>query len=541
MSMETFDNESTYKKFLEKGKEKEFDKYFDNAVNKVKKTILGKEFPIYINGKEQFSADRISEFSPIDGTLVGTFQKAHPEHVEAAIDAAEKAFGDWRFTDYESRSKMFIKAADLFSKNKFLLSAILSIENGKTRYESVGEVDEAIDFLRYYSRELMRNKGYSVHNKIQSKSSWKSAGFQGAPGNSEIIKLSLKPYGVFGIIAPFNFPVSISTGMSAGAMITGNTVVFKPSSTDNMTMLTGLYIYKMFSEAGIPRGVFNYITGPGSEVGEKLVSSPKVSGIAFTGSRSTGMSMMRRSLEMGQNKIFVVEMGGKNPVIVSKSADIDTAVNGVMSSAFGFAGQKCSAASRLYVHESISNEVIDRLVGRVKSLKIGNPLVKENYVGPLISEKALDKFRYAVDEASKNGQILVGGAVLDDSAHSIYVEPTIAKLPHSNKLFREELFVPFLLIYTFSDFKDTIKKANDVAYGLTAGLYSKDKTEVEFFSDNVESGVLYINRGIGATTGAIVGRHSFVGWKGSGLTGKGTGSRFYLQQFMHEQSISYTK
>jgi NAD-dependent aldehyde dehydrogenases len=194
--------------------------------------------------------------------------------------------------------------------------------------------------------------------------------------------------------------------MSAGAMITGNTVVFKPSSTDNMTMLTGLYIYKMFSEAGIPRGVFNYITGPGSEVGEKLVSSPKVSGIAFTGSRSTGMSMMRRSLEMGQNKIFVVEMGGKNAVIVSKSADIDTAVNGVMSSAFGFAGQKCSAASRLYVHESISNEVIDRLVGRVKSLKIGNPLVKENYVGPLISEKALDKFRYAVDEASKTDRSL---------------------------------------------------------------------------------------------------------------------------------------
>ena len=541
MRKNQFDNESTYRKFLEHKKEKDFDKDFDNAVDRVKKTVLGKEFPFYIYGKEHFSSDKIIEFSPIDGTLIGTFQKAHIEHVEEAIDSAKVAFEGWKLTEYEIRSGLFMKAADVFSKNKFVLSAILSIENGKTRYESVGEVDEAIDFLRYYATELDKNKGFSLHNNIQSKSSWKSAGFQGAPGRSESIEISMKPYGVFGVIAPFNFPVSISTGMSTGAMITGNTVVFKPSSTDNMTMLTGLYIYKMFSEAGIPKGVFNYVTGPGSEVGDRLVSSPKVSGIVFTGSRSTGISMMKRSLELGQNKAFIMEMGGKNAVIVSKSADIDPAVNGIMSSAFGFAGQKCSAASRVYVHESINEEIINRLVERTKDLKIGNPVMKQNYVGPLISEKALDKFRYAVSEASKNGKILAGGKVLDDSAHSIYVEPTIAKLAHTNKLFHEELFVPFLLIDTFSDFEEAIRKANDVEYGLTAGLYTEDKNEIKLFSEKIEAGVLYINREIGATTGAMVGRHSFVGWKGSGLTGKGTGSRFYLQQFMHEQSKSITK
>jgi 1-pyrroline-5-carboxylate dehydrogenase len=363
-----------------------------------------------------------------------------------------------------------------------------------------------------------------------------AAGFQGAPGREERVSLVMKPYGVFGVLAPFNFPVSISVGMSAGALITGNTVVFKPSSTENMTMLTGIEVYNVFRDAGVPPGVFNLVTGPGSEVGDELVVNGMVSGIVFTGSRATGLGMLKRSYELGLQKAFVVEMGGKNPVIVSKYANLDYAVQGIVSSAFGFDGQKCSAASRVYVHESVKEQFISKLLDAVRSLRIGDPLVKENYIGPLISGAALERYRGAVIEASRNGRVIFGGKQVDAGLNGAYVEPTIVEADHGNRLFHEELFLPFLTITAYKKFGDAIIMANDVPYGLTAGLYSEKVGEIREFLRRVESGVIYVNRESGATTGAIVGLHSFVGWKGSGLTGKGTGSRFYLQQFMREQS-----
>jgi len=534
--MQKFENEFTYRKFLESGNESEFDRLFDEAVERAKKDVLGKRFPMYINGKEVYAEQELVEYSPIDNTmLIGKFQKGTRAHADQAIDAAISAFSSWREVNYKERVSMFRNAAEIFAREKFNVAAILSIENGKTRYESVGEVDEAIDFLRYYALELEKNKGYIRKLKLKGTTAKVNAGFQGAPGSEEEVTIAMKPYGVFGVIAPFNFPISISVGMSSGAMITGNTVVFKPSSTDNMSMLTGLKIYEIFKEAGLPDGVFNYITGAGSEVGDEIVMSKKVSGIVFTGSRSTGLGMLARNYSAGMQKVFVVEMGGKNPAIVSKYADLDAAASGIASAAFGFDGQKCSACSRVYVHESVKEEFISKLVEQMRSFKIGNPLEKGIYIGPLISKNAHQRFIESVAEANKNGNIIYGGKDVQNPK-GFYVEPTLVEISNDNRLFKEELFLPFLVLTTYKKLDDALSMANGVEYGLTAGFYSKKKNEIKEFIDKIEAGVLYVNRSISATTGAIVGFHTFVGWKGSGLTGKGTGSKFYLQQFLREQS-----
>ncbi len=538
--MAEFKNEFTYRKFLEVGDEKGFDFLFDDAVNTVKKGLLGKRHPMHIGGKERYANEELREYSPIDHTLVGIFPKGTREHAFSAVQAAKKAFAEWSEADYRDRIAIIRDAAALFTKRKFEIAAIMSIENGKTRYESIGEVDEAIDFLNYYALDMERNKGYKTRALLGGTKAAVAAGFQGAPGREEAVTIAMKPYGVFGVIAPFNFPISISVGMSTGALITGNTVVFKPSSTDNMTMLTGLEIYKIFKDAKMPDGVFNYVTGPGSEVGDELLKNRDVSGIAFTGSRSTGMNMLAATYSAGNPKTFVVEMGGKNAAIVSKHANIEDAAAGIASAAFGYAGQKCSACSRAYVNEDVKEEFISRLVEITSGYRIGDPLLKENYVGPLISSGAFEKYNKAVAEAKKEGRIIYGGRIVS-SEKGFYVEPMIAEIKHGSRLMHDELFLPFLSVDTYKDFHEAIAKANDTEYGLTGGLYSENRKEISEFMEKMQAGVLYVNRRTSATTGAIVGFHTFVGWKGSGLTGKGTGSRFYLQQFMREQSQAIVK
>jgi 1-pyrroline-5-carboxylate dehydrogenase len=536
--MAAFRNEFTYRRYLDEGKEDEFDRLFDEAALLVRNEVLRKRFPMLIGGKEVFAAEELTENSPIDGSLVGRFQKGTRENARQAVDAALAASAAWGGTDYRERVKVMLAAAELFRKRKFEIAAILSIENGKTRHESVGEVDEAIDFLAYYSEDMTRNRGYVRKTVIPGTSRDVGAGFQGAPGNAEKVTIAMKPYGVFGVIAPFNFPISISTGMCTGALITGNAVVFKPSATDERTMLTGFEIYKVFRDAGLPDGVFNYVTGPGSEVGEELVENRKVSGIAFTGSRATGMGMISKAYDLGLQKVFVLEMGGKNPAIVSRYAKISEAVDGIASSAFGYCGQKCSACSRVYVQESVMGEFLDALIGKLKSMRIGDPLKKEVYIGPLIGAKALEKYRASVEEAKRSGRVAYGGNVVETGLGGAYVEPTIIEIAQDNRLMHEELFVPIVAVNTFRKFEEALEKANDVEFGLTAGLYSGNRKEIRAFASGIKAGTVYVNRKSGATTGAIVGAHTFVGWKGSGLTGKGTGSRFYLQQFLREQSLA---
>jgi 1-pyrroline-5-carboxylate dehydrogenase len=538
MKMNGFKDVFTYLSYVSQGKEAEFHELFEQAVEKVKKEYIGKEYPIYIGEKELKTDAKLVEKSPIDGSTVCICQKGDREVARKGIEEAKAAFEGWFELGWNKRAAIMRKAATIIEKNRFELAAVLSIENGKNRLESIGEVDEAINFLRYYAYLLTSNKGYNQTVKLTSKGVKIKYGFQGSVTKTEVVEQRMVPYGVFGILAPFNFPVSISTGMSIGALVTGNTAILKPSSTGNMTMLTGIMIYKYLIEAGVPKGAYNVITGPGSEVGDELVVNPDVAGIAFTGSKDVGKSMIKKAYDLGLNKVFVVEMGGKNPAIVTETANIDEAAQGIISAAFGYQGQKCSALSRLYVHKKVKDVLAEELVRRMKELTIGDPLKKEVYLGPLISEEAYQRYVWAVNLGQKDGKIIYGGKRFDTGLNGYYVEPTLIELKHGHELFKKELFLPILIMDSFENFNNAINMANDTEYGLTAGLYTGKKEEIDEFRRRIQAGVVYVNRSASATTGAMVGYHPFVGWKSSGFTGKGAGSRFYLLQFLREQSFS---
>jgi 1-pyrroline-5-carboxylate dehydrogenase len=322
--------------------------------------------------------------------------------------------------------------------------------------------------------------------------------------------------------------------MSIGALITGNTVVLKPASD---TPIIGYLFTEIMRKAGLPSGILNFITGPGEVIGKTLVESQDIAGIVFTGSKEAGYKMIKKLGKLNPRPI-IAEMGGKNPVIVTKNADINRAVEGVIRSAFGYSGQKCSACSRVYVAKEVKNVFVDKLIRRIKGVSVGNPLEQSVFMGPLINKKAYKKYQKLIRVASRDGRILAGGKVKDnkDLKYGYYVEPTIVdRLPNDHFLFKEELFVPILCIAQFNQFKEALTLSNDSEYGLTAGLYSKNKDEVKHFLDDIEAGVVYVNRS-SATTGAIVGSQPFGGWKASGTTRKGTGGPYYLTQFLQEQS-----
>jgi 1-pyrroline-5-carboxylate dehydrogenase len=345
----------------------------------------------------------------------------------------------------------------------------------------------------------------------------------------------MKPYGVWAVIAPFNFPAAIFAGMSIGAIITGNTVVAKPSSN---TPIIAWKFAQIFKQAGLPDGVFNLVIGAGYKIGNELVSNKDVAGIVFTGSRDIGFHMAKE-FSNTKPKLLIAELGGKNPVIVTETADIDKAVDGVLKATFGYSGQKCSACSRVYIHKKVRNEFLSRLVKKTNNLPIGNPLDSNTFVGPLANEEAYKKYQKYIKVAEKDGKVLAGGMIRkeDDLKYGYYVEPTIIDgLPKRHRLFKDEMFVPILCTADYEKFDDAIKLANDSEYGLTAGIFTKKDEEVKKFLDCIEAGVVYINRHASATTGAMVGCQPFGGWKDSGTTGKGAGGPHYLMEFMREQS-----
>jgi 1-pyrroline-5-carboxylate dehydrogenase len=352
---------------------------------------------------------------------------------------------------------------------------------------------------------------------------------------NEKSKSVMKPYGVWGVISPFNFPAAILVGMSIGALITGNTIVLKPSSD---APIIGYKFAEIMKEAGLPAGVLNFITGSGSKIGKTIVGSEDVAGIVFTGSREIGYKITKEFSKV-KPRLVIAELGGKNPVIVTENADLDKAIEGILKAAFGYSGQKCSACSRVYVQKSIKDKFVERLVERTKTLSIGNPLESNIFIGPLINSTAYKNYQKYTELAFRDGTVLIGGSTKrnGDFKYGYYVEPTIVdSLPKNHRLFREELFMPILCLADYDQFDEALGLCNQPEYGLTAGIYSNKKQEVERFLDNIEAGVVYVNRDISATTGAIVGSQSFGGWKDSGTTGKGAGGPYYLTQFMREQS-----
>jgi 1-pyrroline-5-carboxylate dehydrogenase len=294
------------------------------------------------------------------------------------------------------------------------------------------------------------------------------------------------------------------------------------------------------NEAGIPRGVFNFVTGGGGTVGQELIDNPGIDGIVFTGSKEVGMKLLRDNAARPVPRPVITEMGGKNPAIVMRSANVEKAADGVVRSAFGAQGQKCSACSRVYVSRELRQQFVDLIVEKTKKIRLGNPLERDVWLGPLINESAVKTYETAIAQARRDGgAILTGGRRLTEAPfdHGFYVEPTIIDgLPKEHPLFSEELFVPITLIAEVLTLEEAIELANNTEYGLTAGIFSEDDREIEEFFDRVQAGVLYANRRAGATTGAWPGINPFGGWKASGSSGRGAGGPYYVQQFMREQS-----
>ncbi len=516
-----FENENTLHRFMTEKAEGEFHDRYERALEQVR-SEFGRRYPMIIGGKEVRTTETIAEPSPIDTRIVlGHLPRGGSWHTRQAIAAANKAFASWGRTDYRGRVKICRAAADIMSERKFELAAWISYENGKNRYEAIADVDEAIDFVRFYSEEMERSNGFETPMESAQL--------------GERSKSVMKPYGVWGVIAPFNFPAAIFVGMTTGAIITGNTVVVKPSSN---TPIIACKFAEIFRQAGLPDGVFNLVIGSGSKVGGELVNNKDVEGIVFTGSREVGFGMAK-AFSLDRPRPLIAELGGKNPAIVTESADISKAADGVLKAAFGYSGQKCSACSRVFVHKKVRNEFLNRLVEKAKRLPVGNPLDPNTFVGPLANADAYKKYQKYVKVAAKDGKVLAGGSVKKEGElkHGYYVEPTIvAGLPRNHRLFKEEMFVPILCVADYEKFDDAIRLANDVDYGLTAGIFSGSQDEVREFLDCIEAGVVYVNRQASATTGAMVGCQPFGGWKDSGTSGRGTGGPHYLTQFMHEQS-----
>lgn len=491
---------------------------FDEAVERARANY-GQHYPIFINGEERTVGEEFAKVSPTDTSVVmGYFQEGRPQDAKDAVAAAKAAYPGWRDTPWQERVAILRRAADLMSERLFDMGASMSLEVGKNRLESLGDVEETADLIRYNCDAMEANDGFTRRLKSES-----------AHHHNRSV---LKPYGVWVVISPFNFPGALAGGPSSAAMVAGNTVVFKPASD---TPFTGWWLTKCFRDAGIPAGVFNFVTGGGRAVGQTMVDDPDVAGITFTGSYNVGMQIIRTFANGQFPRPCIAEMGGKNPTIVSNKADLDKAALGCMRSAFGLQGQKCSALSRIYVHEDVKDEFMDKLVELTSQINVGDPTDKDNFMGPVVNQKSYEDYQRYVDMLKANSRVVYGGETLDEKGY--YVAPTIATdAPEDHPLWKEEMFLPIVMVESFNDFDKAMEKANDVEYGLTAGFFSEDEDEVNWFLDNIEAGVLYVNRSSGATTGAWPGYQSFGGWKGSGSTGKAAGSFYYVQQYMHEQS-----
>lgn len=495
----------------------------DSAVASVR-TTFGATHPMYIGGAAVHSREQFEDRSPIDTrVLLGRFQRGSREDAAAAVKAAQDAYPAWCARPWEDRVDLLRRLAKTIHARRLELSAIMGYETGKSRMECLGDVEEAADMIEYYCRQFEDHDGFV--RRMES-----------LQAHEENLSL-LRPYGVWAVIAPFNFPLVLAAGPVSAALVSGNTVVFKPASD---TPLLGLKLYEAAESAGLPAGVLNFITGLGDTAGQALIDDPGVDGLVFTGSTPVGMKMIRANAQRSFPRPLIIEMGGKNPALVMRSADLDKAAQGIVRSAFSAQGQKCSACSRVYVERTVRDQLVDRLIERTRALALGNPLERNISIGPVINEAAVTRFEATVAQAkAEGGRVLTGGRRRTDGdlAQGYFVEPTIIdSLRHDSALFQQELFVPITIVSDVASLDEAIMLSNSTEYGLTAGLYSEDEREIQRFFDRIHAGVIYLNRRAGATTGAWPGVNSFGGWKASGSTGRGAGGPYYVQQFMHEQS-----
>jgi 1-pyrroline-5-carboxylate dehydrogenase len=497
---------------------------FETALAEVRAGI-GATHPLYVGGRDVAAAQTYEKRSPVDRRLVlGRFPLGDPGDVDRAVAAAKGAFAGWRATPPAERVRLVKRVSALLEERVYAIGAALAMEVGKNRMEALGETQETADFFSGYAAEYERNQAYDRVLPDDPLSGYRSH-------NRSV----LKPYGVWAVITPFNFPLALAGGPVAAALVTGNTVILK-GATD--TPWAGRLLADCIRDAGFPDGVFNYVTGRGSIVGEALTGHPDLAGVTFTGSYDVGMALYRKMAAGPHARPCIAEMGGNNACIVTARGDLERAATGIVRSAFGLTGQKCSALSRVYVQEAAAEGLLAKVIEKTRAIRVGDPCLRENWMGPVVNEGAAEAYvRYCERLRQNGGRVLSGGTRLQDGdlAHGHFVAPTVAEAPVDHPLYREEMFQPILMVAPVRDVQDGVARANDGALGLTAGCYGSGD-ETRYFLDHIEAGVTYVNRPQGATTGAWPGYQPFGGWKGSGSTGKAIGSFYYLPLYLREQS-----
>ena len=481
---------------------------------------LGREYDLVIGGRRIRTEAKIRSINPArPAQVVGIHQAAGPEHAEPAMQAAQAAFRVWSFTPVEVRVDFLLRAAALIRERKFVFNAWLTFEAGKNWAEADADTAECIDFLEFYAREALRLA--SATTPIQ------------LPGERNLLRYI--PLGVGAVIPPWNFPFAIMAGMTAAAIVTGNTVVLKPS-VDAPTIAA--LFFALLEEIGLPDGVVNFCPGEGPGFGAAIVAHPHTRFIAFTGSKKVGLEIHESAAKTQPGQRFIkrtiLEMGGKDAIIVDGSCDLNVAVEGVVASAFGFNGQKCSACSRAIVDESIYDAFVDELAERVEAIKQGDP-AENFYAGPVISPIAMKRVLDYIEVGKSEARLLVGGETVQTEDKGFYIAPTVfVDVPPSARIALEEIFGPVLVVIKSSSFDEALAIANNTEYGLTGAVYAGSRELLERARDEFQVGNLYFNR---KCTGAMVGAHPFGGFNMSGTDSK-AGGPDYLLLFTQAKSIA---
>ncbi len=490
----------------------------EEALKKVK-AEFGREYPMWLNGRKVTTVEKRTSTNPSHPMeIIGVFQNATSEMARQAVEDAHKYFDTWKKVSPQERAKCLFRAAQIVRERKFELDALVCYEVGKTWVEADADIAETIDFLEFYGREMLR---LGEPQKL-------------TPMRGERNYLVYIPLGVGVVIPPWNFPCAIMAGMTAASLVTGNTVVLKPAA-DSPT-IAAKFVDILF-EAGIPKEAVNFITGPGSVIGDVLVQHPKTRYIGFTGSKEVGLriSELAGKTVPGQMwiKRTVLEMGGKDGIVVDEEADIDAAVEGTVQAAFGYQGQKCSACSRAIVSEKIYDTFVQKLVERTKEITVGPSDDPNNYMGPVVSQSAMKTILDYIEVGKKEGKLLTGGKRAAGDGY--FIEPTIiADVDPKARLAQEEVFGPVLAVIKAKNYDQALEIANNTEFGLTGAVYSKNPEKIKKAEEAFHVGNLYLNR---KCTGAMVGAHPFGGFNMSGTDSK-AGGKDYLLLFMQGKSIA---
>ena len=488
------------------------------ALHKVR-SELGREYPLRIGGEMISTGDKLVSVNPSKTSeVVGIHHKATAELAKRAVESAYSYFSQWSRTPAEERVRMLLDVARILRQRKFEFDAWMVFEAGKTWIEAEAEIAEAIDFCEYYAREMQRLAGPQAVVQL--------------PGeHDEMIYI---PLGVGVVIPPWNFPLAILAGMTVASLVTGNTVIVKPSSE---TPTIGAKFAEVLLEAGFPEGSFTLLTGSGAAVGDVLVQHPKTRFVSFTGSRDVGLRINELAAKAQPGQIWIkrviAEMGGKDAIVVDEDADVDKAVDGVLASAFGYQGQKCSACSRAIVDAKVYDPFVEKLAAKAKNLKIGPSDDPGNYMGPVISAGAQKTILQYIETGKKEGRVVAGGSVAPEGGY--FIPPTIiADVDSKARIFQEEIFGPVLAVAKAKNFEHALELANDSVYGLTGAVFSNNPEHLKKAKESFHVGNLYFNR---KCTGAMVGAHPFGGFNMSGTDSK-AGGPDYLLLFLQAKSVA---